>query len=80
MIAMKRFTIGIGVLALSIAAATAARADYTVVQFSDGYCQIWSDSADNPWGTGWTKIAITPDWTSARAALDTAIANSSCHY
>jgi hypothetical protein len=67
------------VLACSLAAPTPARADYAVVQFGDGYRQIWSDAADTPWGTNWMKIAITPDWSMAQAALDDAIANRVCN-
>lgn len=80
MLVMKRIAcaIGLGVAAVSFASVTPAMADYTVIRFADGYCQIWSDSTATPWGTGWTKIAITPDWWSARAALDTAIADRSC--
>ena len=56
-----------------------ARADYAVVQFGDGYCRIWWDSADTPWGVGWTKLVIgLPDHFAARAALDSEIAQGAC--
>jgi hypothetical protein len=76
---MKRLAFGISILALGFAAATPARADYTVVRFGDGYCQIWWDSSATPWGSGWTKIAITPDWSSAWAAFNLAVENRTCN-
>ncbi len=78
---MKQLALTIGVLSLALAAASSARADdYAVVQFNDGYCRIWWDSAGTPWGVGWTKIAVgLPDHFSARVALDNAIAERICH-
>jgi hypothetical protein len=78
---MKQLTLTIGLLSLALAAASSARADdYTVVQFNDGYCRIWWDSAGTPWGVGWTKIAVgLPDHFAARVALDSAIAERICH-
>jgi hypothetical protein len=78
---MKQLALAIGLLTLALAAAPSARADdYAVVQFDDGYCRIWWDSAGTPWGVGWTKIAVgLPDHFAARAALDIAIAQRVCH-
>jgi hypothetical protein len=80
---MRRYALALAilpaVLACSLAALTPARADYAVVQFDDGYCQIWSNAADTPWGTNWIKLAITPDWSMAQQALDDAIANRVCN-
>jgi hypothetical protein len=78
---MKRHALALGfaVLACSLTALTPARADYAVVQFDDGYCQIWSNAADTPWGTNWIKVAITPDWSMAQQALDDAIAARVCN-
>lgn len=40
---------------------------------------VW-DSADTPWGVGWTKLVIgLPDDFAARAALDSEIAQGACH-
>jgi hypothetical protein len=65
---------------LAATVSSAARADYAVVQFGDGYCRIWSGSADTPWGVGWTKLAVgLPDHFAARAALDDALAQGVCH-
>lgn len=76
---MKRLACAIGLLALALTATSPARADYAVVQFGDGYCRIWWDSADTPWGVGWTKLVIgLPDHFAARAALDSEIAQGAC--
>jgi hypothetical protein len=76
---MKRLAFAVGVLVLGFAASTPARADFALIQFEPGYCQIWWDSAGIPWGTGWTKIAVDlPDFATARAALDSAIAQRIC--
>lgn len=80
---MKRFVFAVGILALTMAlgfgALTPARADYAVVKFETGYCQIWWDSGATPWGTNWAKIAVAPDWPGAMAALYAAIANRTCN-
>jgi hypothetical protein len=75
---MKPLVVALGILALGVAAATPARADYAVVRWDSGYCQIWWDSAATPWGFGWTKIAIAPNWQQAWAARDAAIMNGRC--
>ncbi len=75
---MKHLAIAVGILALSLAASSAARADYAVVRYQAGYCQIWWDSSADPWGAGWTKIAMAPNYAAARAALNVAIANNQC--
>jgi hypothetical protein len=76
---MKHLIFAIGLLAVGFTASTPARADYAIVQFGDGHCRIWWDSAGNPWGTGWTKVAIgLPDHEIAQAALDTALMQGAC--
>ena len=76
---MKYLSVAIGVLMLGFAVATPARADFAVVQFGNGHCQIWWDSADNPWGESWRKIAIgLPDWSTASLALNGARAQNLC--
>ena len=67
---MKRLAFSIGILALSFVAATPARADFAVIKFADGHCEVWWDRSFPPWGTGWTMIAIKADWVSAQFALD----------
>jgi hypothetical protein len=76
---MKRLSFAVGLLALGIAAATPARADYAVVRFETGYCEIWWDASATPWGVNWTKLAVTPDWASAYSALYAAIAARTCN-
>lgn len=76
---MKRFAPTLGAVVFILVALGPARADYAVVRFADGACQIWSNAADTPWGTDWSKIAITPDWSMARAALDDAIQSGACY-
>jgi hypothetical protein len=76
---VKRLALVTGVLALAFAAATPARADFAVMRFDSGYCQVWWDSAATPWGAGWTKIALgLPDADAARAVLYNAIAQNVC--
>jgi hypothetical protein len=76
---MKHLVFAVGLLAVGFAASTPARADFAVVQFGDGFCQIWWDSAGNPWGVGWAKVAIgLPDYALARATLDSAITQRVC--
>ena len=68
---MKRLAFAIGVLALGFAASTPARADYALVKFESGYCRIWWDSAGNPFGVGWIKVAVgLPDYEAAVLAED----------
>lgn len=74
---MKRLAFAVGVLALGFAASTPARADYTVVKFPSGVCQIWW-STDTPWGFGWTKFAFAPDYETADNALHQAIDTGQC--
>jgi hypothetical protein len=80
---MKRLAFAVAVLAcglvLGFTASTPARADYAVVRLSNGWCKIWWDSADNPWGVGWSKIAYgLPDWSAASATLYTARSQGVC--
>jgi hypothetical protein len=77
---MKRLAFAFGLLTLlGFAAATPARADFALVKFGNGYCQIWWDSAEIPWGTGWTKVAIgLPNFSIAWATLNNAIIQGVC--
>jgi hypothetical protein len=76
---MKRFASIAFLLACGIAAATPALADFAVVRYDSGYCQVWWDSADNPWGSGWSKIALgLPDAAAAHAVLDNAVLQNVC--
>ncbi len=42
---MKPLAFGLGLLVAGFVALTPAYADYAVVQFGDGFCQVWWDSA-----------------------------------
>ena len=76
---MKQIAFAIAMSAFGIAASNPARADYTVIQFSAGHCEVWHDSSTDPWGAGWRKIAIgLPSWSAAMAALDAARAQDVC--
>lgn len=75
---MTRLTSAFAILAFGLAAAAPARADFAVVKWQDGYCRIWWDSAATPWGAGWTKIVVAPDWEAAWRAQDAAIHNGVC--
>lgn len=76
---LKPLAFGISVLALAFAASTPARADFALIQFAGGRCEIWWNSADNPWGPGWTKLAIgMPNWDAAEAAYHSARAQGVC--
>lgn len=51
---MRRVALVVGIVALGLAASTAARADFAVVHFHDGHCTVWSDSKAHPVGEkGW---------------------------
>lgn len=76
---MRKLSFAAAVLALSFVTATPSRADYAVVRFELGYCRIWWDSAANPVGVGWSKIAVgLPTWEAAWAALASAVAARTC--
>ena len=77
---VTRTAFAAGVLSLCLSASM-ARADYAVVRFESGFCQVWADSASDPWGSGWTKLAIgLPDFESALALMRSAQANGDCGY
>jgi hypothetical protein len=76
---MKRLALAIGFLTVALAASTPVRADYAVIQFRDGRCEIWQDSGSDPWGFGWTKLAFgIPDYPAAQCAVDSAFAQGVC--
>lgn len=49
---MKKLAFAFGALALAFSASTAAKADYQVVMFKDGYCRVWN-GAGHPVRPGW---------------------------
>jgi hypothetical protein len=76
---MKRLAFGIAILAFSFVATTPVRANFSVIKFADHHCEVWWDRSFPPRGTGWTTIAVTPDWWSAQVALDWATTIGDCH-
>lgn len=75
---MKRFVFLSCVLALGLAATTPARADYALVRWTDGTCRIWWEAEANPWGAGWSKVAVAPTFAAASAAFDVAVRAGTC--
>jgi hypothetical protein len=76
---MKHLALAVGVVTLASAASTSARADYAVIQFGDGRCEIWQDSGSDPAGAGWTKLAFGfADYLAAQDARDAAFAQGVC--
>jgi hypothetical protein len=60
---MKRLAFAVGVLALGLAASSAARADFAVVKFKDtGACRAWYDHTAKPWGVSQVLWVSTPSW------------------
>jgi len=76
---MKQIAFAVALTALGVAASSPARADYTVIQFASGHCEVWHDSSDDPAGAGWRKLAIgLPTWSAAMSMLDAARAQNVC--
>jgi hypothetical protein len=76
---MKQIAFAVALSALGLAASSPARADYTVIQFATGHCEVWHDSSDDPAGAGWRKLAIgLPSWDAAMSALDAARMQDVC--
>lgn len=76
---MKYLALAIGFLTVALSASTPARADYAVIQFRDGRCEIWQDRRSDPAGAGWTKLAFGfPDYIAAQDARDAAFAQGDC--
>jgi hypothetical protein len=48
------------------------------MRFEPGYCRIWWNNGINPIGSGWTRVATAPDFTSAWAAQDAAVKKGKC--
>lgn len=76
---MKQIAFAVALSAFGFAAASPAHADFMVVQFGSGHCEVWHDSSDDPAGASWRKIAYgLPSWSAAMAALDAARAQDVC--
>jgi len=44
---MKKLVLTVSVCAVSIAASSQARSDYSVIRWTSGFCQVWNNST--PW-------------------------------
>ena len=76
---MKRLGLAVSVLALGLAASTAARADFAVYKFKDnGYCRAWYDPATKPWGTSQLLWARVPSWDVAQTKGSYAMSHKWC--
>jgi hypothetical protein len=68
--------------AATIAAACvpANAADYNLVRWRSGDCQIWNNDANSmPWGDGWVLLAWNmPNYGTAWQALQVEIAKGNC--
>ncbi len=70
---MKRLSLALGALAIALAAASPARADYSIVRWTWGDCKIWHDSSSPtvPSGGGWALLAAAiPTYDLAKALLE----------
>jgi hypothetical protein len=75
---MRQLAFAVGVLALGLAATTAARADYAVVMFKDGHCRAWNE-AGNPVQPGWKYHWVhLKSWEFANTKKHYAIAHHWC--
>jgi hypothetical protein len=83
---MMRLAFAIGLLAVGFTAATPARADFAVVEFSSGYCRIWTDTIFGPEDGRYLHF---PWWSShyrfhtfeeANMAMHWAVAHHRCHH
>jgi len=71
---MKRLALSIALLALCFTAASPARANWAVIRFADGQCDI----VPAIFWYGWPTIAITPDWFSAQFEREWATMHGIC--
>ncbi len=88
---MKQLAFVLGLLTLSVTAATQAQADFAVVRFNSGYCRVWTRAAappqdfqylafrrgspGHPW---WQHMFATAP--GAEMALHEAVATHRCHH
>ena len=84
---MKPLAFAIGLLTVSLCAATPALADFAVIQFLSGYCRVWTDTAAGP-QDGQFVVFREYDrwfdrfhtWEQADAALHWAVEGEVCHH
>ena len=86
---MKQLVFALGLLVLSVPAATLAHADFAVVRFKSGYCRVWGPPAAPPqdfqylafrrgWPTHFWWQHFFIERANAEAALHEAIATDRC--
>jgi hypothetical protein len=76
---MKRVLFAICAMALGLAAATPASADFAVIKFKDtGACRAWYDHTAKPWGNTQVLWASTPSWDAAQSKSSYAMSHGWC--
>jgi hypothetical protein len=66
-VTMTKLAIAIGVLAIGLAAAVPARADFAVVRFKDHSCRAWAEHKAAPTGKDWKYLWVSvPSWEAAQ--------------
>ena len=60
---MQKLSMGFAALALLVAAAAPASADFAVVKFGDNSCRAWADHKAVPAAPGWKYLWVSvPSW------------------
>ena len=80
---MTKMRIALSAVALGLAAATPAHADFSIIRWDNGDCRIWSNFQPSPppWGTGWTIVAPNiPTYAAARATLNDLAKKKTCAF
>lgn len=80
---MSRWTYALCVAAIAFAVTSpASAADYNVVRWRSGDCQIWNNDTNRmPWGDGWILVAWNmPNYDTALQALKVEVAKGNCRW
>jgi hypothetical protein len=80
---MSRWTCALCVAAFAFAVSTpASAADYNVVRWRSGDCQIWNNDTNRmPWGDGWILVAWNmPNYDTALQALKFEVSKGNCRW
>ena len=78
---MKRFTLALTAVALFAISSIPAKADWSVIRWSSGYCQIWDHAVPTPLPPLNEFAALGPRFATfgeAFGALDRAIQTRAC--
>jgi hypothetical protein len=77
---MTRLAFAIATLALGLAVAAPARADFGVIRFERGVCTVWTESHAKPEGTGWRVLWYhQPTREAAEGKIKWGMAHRWCH-